>query len=104
MRATSPVTNLRIETQNLHKAVLVFRAVNNRLRQQMLRLIHKNGRMTVTNIYQKLNLMQSKTSNHLAILRKAGLVTTLRKGNFIYYAVNHKHLAHLHTLAAGLLG
>jgi DNA-binding transcriptional ArsR family regulator len=60
--------------------------------------------MTVTEIYVKLRLEQSVASQHLAILRKAGFVDTLRDGKFIYYSVNYERLAEAHEFAKQLLG
>ena len=40
-------------------------------------------------IYNTLKLEQSITSQHLRILRLAGLVETEREGKFIYYRVNY---------------
>ena len=76
--------SLHIESVEVKKAALVFRAINHPLRQQMLSLIHRNARMTVTDIYCKLRLEQSVVSQHLAILRKAGFVATQRGGKFIF--------------------
>ncbi|MDB5252698.1 MAG: helix-turn-helix transcriptional regulator, partial [Flaviaesturariibacter sp.] len=71
-------SELKIDVLTLKKAALVLRAVNHKLRQQILKLIHQKGKITVTEIYVKLRLEQSVASQHLAILRKAGFVTTIR--------------------------
>jgi DNA-binding transcriptional ArsR family regulator len=94
---------LKIDVLTLKKAALVLRAVNHKLRQQILKLIHQKGRITVTEIYVKLRLEQSVASQHLAILRKAGFVTTLREGKFIYYSVSHERLTQVHEFALQLL-
>ena len=78
-------TELKIDVIQLKKAALILRAVNHKLRQQIMKLIHQNGKMTVTEIYVKLRLEQSVASQHLAILRKAGFVNTLRHAKVIYY-------------------
>jgi DNA-binding transcriptional ArsR family regulator len=96
-------TELKIDVLQLKKAALVLRAVNHKLRQQMLRLIHQNGKMTVTEIYVKLRLEQSVASQHLAILRKAGFVDTLRDGKFIFYSVSKERLQEAHAFAQQLL-
>src|SRR5436305_13174240 len=88
----STITELKIDTLQLKKASLILRAINHKLRQQMLRLIHQQGKMTVTEIYVKLRLEQSVASQHLAILRRAGYVETVRDGKFIYYSINHDRL------------
>jgi DNA-binding transcriptional ArsR family regulator len=63
-------TELKIEMLQLKKAALILRSVNHKLRQQILKLIHQNGKMTVTEIYVQLRLEQSVASQHLAILPK----------------------------------
>lgn len=94
---------LKIDVIQLKKAALILRAVNHKLRQQILKLIHQQEKMTVTEIYVKLRLEQSVASQHLAILRKAGFVSTLRDGKFIYYSVNHERLEQVHNFVHELL-
>ena len=94
---------LKIDVIQLKKAALILRAVNHKLRQQILKLIHQQEKMTVTEIYVKLRLEQSVASQHLAILRKAGFVSTLRDGKFIYYSVNHERLEQVHQFVHELL-
>lgn len=82
----------KIDFQVLRKSVLVLRTVNHKLRQEMIQLINKEGRMTVTDLYVKLRLEQSVASQHLALLRRAGVVVTSRDGKFIYYSVDHERI------------
>ena len=96
-------SELKIDVIQLKKAALVLRAINHKLRQQILKLIHQNGKMTVTEIYVKLRLEQSVASQHLAILRKAGFVTTTRDGKFIFYNVNEARLEEVHSFVHDLL-
>ena len=96
--------DLTIEETEVRKAALVFRAINHRLRQQILRLLHEKGQMTVTELYSRLFLEQSEASQHLAILRKANYVLTRRSGKFIYYSVNYQRLAEIREAAEKLLG
>src|SRR3569833_256752 len=95
--AVAPSTELKIDVIQLKKAALILRAINHKLRQQILKLIHQHGKMTVTEIYVKLRLEQSVASQHLAILRKAGYVNTLRDGKFIFYSVNQSRLDQVHN-------
>lgn len=95
---------LKIDLLNVKKAALVLRAVNHKLRQQILRLIDEHGRITVTELYVKLRLEQSVASQHLAILRKAGFVKTSRDGKFIYYSVNTGRIQELNQFVEQLLG
>ncbi|MCO6498378.1 MAG: helix-turn-helix transcriptional regulator [Chitinophagaceae bacterium] len=77
---------------NIKKAAMVLRAVNHGLRQKIIQTIYEHKRISVTDLYVKLRLEQSVASQHLAILRKANVVTTVREGKFIYYAVNHERI------------
>src|SRR5215203_2830702 len=90
---------LKVDLLNVKKAALVLRAINHKLRQQILRQIDEQGKMTVTELYVKLRLEQSVASQHLAILRKAGFVKTERDGKFIHYSVNNQRLQEVNRFA-----
>lgn len=92
------IPDIKIDYQLLRKAVLVLRAVNHKLRQEIIRLIESEKRMTVTDIYVRLRLEQSVASQHLALLRRAGVVTTERDGKFIYYSIDKQRIAEISRL------
>ncbi len=97
------MSTLRIDYYNVKKAALILRAVNHKLRQQLLKLIDEEKRITVTEIYVRLRLEQAVASQHLAILRKAGIVSTEREGKFIYYIVNYKRLEEVSKIVNDLV-
>jgi DNA-binding transcriptional ArsR family regulator len=97
----SPVN---IDYHALKKAAMVLRALNHKLRQQLLKLIEDERRITVTEIYVRLRLEQSVASQHLAILRKAGIVNTEREGKFIFYTVNYKRIDEITQFVKDLVG
>ncbi len=94
---------LKVELHNVKKAALILRAVNHKLRQQILKLIDEYSKVTVTELYMKLRLEQSVASQHLAVLRKAGFVNTTRDGKFIYYSINANRLLELNHFVEELL-
>jgi DNA-binding transcriptional ArsR family regulator len=95
--------NIKLDFLHLKKASLILRAVNHKLRQQIIKLLDENQKMTVTEIYIKLRLEQSVASQHLAILRRAGIVSTIRDGKFIYYTVNYSRVAELNEFVENLV-
>ena len=97
-------TPISINLLSIKKAALVLRAINHKLRQQILKQIDEQGKITVTELYVKLRLEQSVASQHLAILRKAGFVKTERNGKFIYYSVNTNRLQEINQMVNNLLG
>jgi len=102
--APETTDTLKINYHNLKKAALVLRALNHKLRQQILNLIETEKKITVTEIYVRLRLEQSVASQHLAILRRAGIVSTQRDGKFIYYTVNYKRIDEINAVVDQLVG
>ncbi|MFA6060085.1 MAG: metalloregulator ArsR/SmtB family transcription factor [Taibaiella sp.] len=84
---------IKLDYVAVKSAAMTLRAINHKLRQQIVRLLEENKRMNVTDIYVKLRLEQSVASQHLAILRRADIVITERDGKFIHYALNHARIA-----------
>lgn len=93
---------ININYDNLRSAVLVLRAINHELRRQIISLLEDEVRMTVTDIYIKLRIEQSVASQHLAILRKAGIVSPFREGKFIYYSLEKERLSQIAQLVSDL--
>src|SRR5690606_29133644 len=93
---------VRIEFLQVKKAALILRALNHKLRQQLLKLLEEKTKLTVTEIYSKLRLEQSVASQHLAILRRAGIVRTEREGKFINYSIDKGRLAEISKLVEEL--
>ena len=81
-----------MDTLLVKKAAIYIRAINHKLRQQILKKIDEKGTCTVTEIFTELFLVQAVASQHLAVLRKAGFVKTSRDGKNIYYSVNMPRL------------
>ena len=93
---------INISYDNLRSAVLVLRAINHELRRSIVDLLEKEDRMTVTQIYIKLRIEQSVASQHLAILRKAGIVHPHREGKYIYYSLEKTRLSQIAELVSTL--
>jgi len=97
-------SEIELNYADLRKAVLVLRAVNHKLRQRVIDLLEEHATMTVTDIYIKLRVEQSVASQHLAILRRAGVVLTERQGKFIYYSLDKDRLNQISKLVEELAG
>jgi len=97
-------TPLKVDLNQSKKAAMILRALNHKLRQQILKLIDEQRKMAVTEIYVKLRLEQSVASQHLAILRRANIVVTVREGKFIYYMVDYNRLEQVKQFVEQLVG
>lgn len=76
----------------LRKMLLLTRALEHELRKKMVNLLAVQKKMTVTELYVKLKVEQSVASQHLAVLRRSGVVSAERNGKNIYYALNKSQL------------
>ena len=97
-------SQINLDYSAVKSAAMTLRAINHKLRQQIIRLLEENKRMNVTDIYVKLRLEQSVASQHLAILRRANIVITERDGKFIYYTVNYKRIDEISQFVKDLVG
>lgn len=94
---------VKIDFLQVKKSSLILRALNHKLRQQILKLLEEQSKLTVTEIYIQLRLEQSVASQHLAILRRAGIVKTEREGKFIYYGLHTQRLLEIGKCVVDLL-
>ena len=83
---------VNINNEKLEDSSEILRALAHPLRMKILEFIDKNDTINVNKIYNTLKLEQSITSQHLRILRLAGLVTTTRDGKFIHYSINYNKI------------
>ncbi|MCZ2223907.1 MAG: metalloregulator ArsR/SmtB family transcription factor [Chitinophagales bacterium] len=100
---TNGDTPVTVDPLMLKKAALTIRALNHKLRQQIVKLIDERKTITVTELYVKMRIEQSVASQHLAILRRAGLVNTKRDGKTIHYSVNYSRVDEVLKLSEKLL-
>lgn len=47
----------------------------------------RDGERTVTDLCEELDIPQTNASQHLAVLREKGLVTTRREGQWVFYSL-----------------
>jgi ArsR family transcriptional regulator, virulence genes transcriptional regulator len=92
-----------INYYSIKKAILVLKALDHKIRQQIIDTIDENNTLTVTELYNKLGLEQSVASQQLGILRKAGVVTATRHGKKIHYAIDKERLSVIEQHAEDLL-
>ncbi|WP_413283800.1 ArsR/SmtB family transcription factor [Vibrio sp. MA40-2] len=81
--------NLQDMEQNSAQAVALLKAMANERRLQILCILH-DQELSVGELCAKLNLSQSALSQHLAWLRRDGLVTTRKEAQTVYYSL-HSH-------------
>jgi ArsR family transcriptional regulator, arsenate/arsenite/antimonite-responsive transcriptional repressor len=83
----------------------LFKALSDETRLEMLGLLAASGtELCVCDIESHFELSQPTISHHLRLLREAGLVTSERRGTWVYYALDRNTLRLLpefHALLGG---
>jgi DNA-binding transcriptional ArsR family regulator len=65
----------------------VFKALNDPARREILRMLRESD-MTAGDIAAKFDMTAPSISHHLDKLKRAGLVTTVKQGQYIHYSLN----------------
>jgi DNA-binding transcriptional ArsR family regulator len=66
---------------------LLFKALKDQTRREILEYL-KEKDLTAGEIADKFNISKPSISHHLDLLRQAGLVISVKEGQFIYYSLN----------------
>ena len=85
MKGTKVVFN----NEKLHYSSELMRALAHPLRLKILEFIDRQGSINVNKIYNTLNIEQSITSQHLKILKMAGVVHSVKSGKFVTYEIDY---------------
>jgi len=63
----------------------LIQLLSDQTRLRSILLLKQEGELCVCELMYALDIIQPKISRHLAVLRDAGLVTSRRQGQWIYY-------------------
>lgn len=66
---------------------VLFKALNDTTRRQILELL-KKGDLTAGEIANRFMISKPSISHHLDLLRQAGLVQSIKEGQYVYYSLN----------------
>ena len=82
-------TKVTFNNERLKTSVEILRALAHPLRLKILEYIDTKGTINVNKIYKSLGIEQSITSQHLRIMRLAGILQARREGKFVYYTIDY---------------
>ena len=90
--------NLAVDVQTMRErarnAVSLLKSISNENRLMILCHLGK-GEMSVSELNERFDLSQSALSQHLAVLRRDGLVSTRRESQTIFYSLASEEAARL---------
>lgn len=65
----------------------LFKALNDPTRREIVDLL-KSGDLTAGEIADHFNISKPSISHHLDLLKQADIISSVKKGQFIYYSLN----------------
>ena len=85
----------QLNPEQLERASNMLKAIAHPMRMAILSYLENGKRLTVTEIYEKLQIEQSTTSHHLGIMKDKGVLSSQRDGKNTYYFHRHEQLSNL---------
>lgn len=87
--------NLVIDITKLEMAASKLRAIAHPMRIAIIDLLNTSPKLSVTEIYEKLNIEQASASHHLNILKNKGVLISKREGKKIFYSLKSVSLTEI---------
>ena len=88
--------------RSLNSTYRILHAIAHPLRIRIIQYIHEHQPVNVNQINADLNIEQSVTSQHLRLLRIAGLVSCVREGKFMRYSLEQSRVEEVIYVAGQL--
>jgi len=83
----SPLFDICLITESKVSMNILFKALNDQTRREILEML-KEGDLNAGEIADRFDFTKASISHHLDLLRQADLVTSVKKGQFVYYSLN----------------
>lgn len=80
---------LDINVDKLDQAASKLRAISHPMRIAIIDLLSEGKQMSVTEIYEALDIEQATASHHLNILKNKGVLDSKRDGKKIFYTLKN---------------
>ncbi len=78
-----------LTAESLEKASELLKAIAHPVRISIIECFEKEQRLTVTQIYNMLEIGQATVSHHLGIMRDKRVLSAKREGKNIYYSLKN---------------
>ncbi len=89
------MSKFNIDIEKLELAASKLRAISHPMRIAIIELLSGDSHLSVTEIYNALNIEQATASHHLNILKNKGVLVSKRDGKKIYYSLRNSTLTEI---------
>ncbi len=94
MPKTKVMGKILLDIDKLELAASKLRAIAHPMRIAIIDLLNEK-QLSVTEIYEKLDIEQASASHHLNILKTKGVLASRRNGKKIYYSLKNQTLSEI---------
>jgi DNA-binding transcriptional ArsR family regulator len=84
------MSKINLDIAKLENAASKLRAMAHPMRIAIIDMLNDVEMMSVTEIYERLEIEQASASHHLNILKNKGVLVSKRDGKKIFYALKSK--------------
>jgi len=88
------MAKIKLDIEKLEMAASKLRAIAHPMRIAIIDLLNDN-QLSVTEIYEHLNIEQASASHHLNILKGKGVLSSKRNGKKIFYSLKNQTLTEI---------
>ncbi len=89
------MSNVDINISKLELAASKLRAISHPMRIAIIELLANGEKLSVTEIYEALNIEQATASHHLNILKNKDVLVSKREGKKIFYSIKNMTLTEI---------
>ncbi|WP_433199126.1 ArsR/SmtB family transcription factor [Nocardia sp. CA-107356] len=102
--AVTPLVGEPLDARAAAELAAVFKAISDPVRLRLFSVVasHSGGEACVCDISAGFDVSQPTISHHLKVLREAGLLSSERRGSWVYYRVEPAILDRLSHLLGGV--
>jgi DNA-binding transcriptional ArsR family regulator len=79
----------------MEKMAETLKVISHPTRIAILGLLEEGEKLTVTEIYQQLDIEQAPASHHLGLLKNRGLLKSVREGKSNYYFIDKEAMSNV---------
>lgn len=89
------ISIIGLDHVELEKMADTLKVIAHPIRIAILGLLEEGNKMTVTEIYQKLDIEQAPASHHLGLLKSRGLLKSERDGKSNFYFLDKENMSNV---------
>ena len=86
-------TKVTFQQEKLQVSTELMRALAHPLRLEILEFLDQNKNIQVNQIYNTLKIEQSIASQHLRILKNAGVLVADKDGKYMHYNIDYQRVS-----------